>query len=77
MATAAQSGTGPSGEDVYDFAVAPKALEKASFLGSFSGCDMGIAVHTDIFETVFLKTDEQGVFPTAAAMLRDLNSILG
>jgi homoserine dehydrogenase len=34
---------------------------------------MGVVFETDIYETVYMKTDEEGVFPTAAAMLRDLN----
>lgn len=62
-----------TGQVLYTFSVGPQPLDERSFLGGFSGCDMGVAFHTDIFETVFMKTNEEGVYPTAAAMLRDLN----
>jgi homoserine dehydrogenase len=55
--------------------VRPEAIPVDSFLGGFRGSDMGIVFETDIYETVYMKTDEEGVFPTAAAMLRDLNDI--
>ena len=37
---------------------------------------MGIVFETDLFETVSLKTSEKGVVPTAAAVLRDVNTLL-
>jgi homoserine dehydrogenase len=33
---------------------------------------MGIEFETDIFETIAMRTGETGVYPTAAAMLRDV-----
>lgn len=52
--------------------VEPQKVLKSSFLGSASGTDMCIQVTTDLFETISLKTNETGVYPTAAAVLRDV-----
>ena len=43
------------------------------------GCvesDMCVTFRSNEFETISLKTDEKGVFPTAAAMLRDCFAII-
>ena len=55
----------------YLLTVGPKRVDRDSFLGRCDGTDMGVVFHTDLFETISMKTDEKGVFPTAAAVLRD------
>jgi homoserine dehydrogenase len=60
----------------YILSVGPARVAKASFLGGCVGTDMGIEITTDIFEMQSFKTNETGVTPTAAAMLRDFYSLV-
>ena len=69
---AAGSGTTPL---QYTLQVGPKPVPKASFLGSCIGTDMGIIITTNTFEVQSFKTNETGVTPTSAAMLRDMVTI--
>lgn len=59
----------------YTFKVEPKRVPATSFLGSCIGTDMGIIIATDTFEVQSFKTNETGVTPTSAAMLRDMVAI--
>ena len=61
---------------VYTFSVGPTAVPKTSFLGQCSDTSMCIRFVTDLFETIDLKTNEKGVYPTSAAVLRDVYGVL-
>ena len=56
----------------YALSVAPERVPAASAVGGCCDTDMCVVFDTDIYERVTLKTNETGVFPTAAAMLRDV-----
>jgi len=56
----------------YDLSVQPEEVPIDSFLGRCGDTSMCIEFETDIFENISLMTDEKGVFPTAAAILRDI-----
>merc|ERR1711964_297637 len=56
----------------YDLSVQPEEVPLNSFLGRCGDTSMCIQFETDIFENISLMTDEKGVFPTAAAILRDI-----
>jgi len=62
-------------EGQYRLSVSPHWLAQNSFLASINGWEMGFEVHTDLFETVYAKIDEQTSTPSASAMLRDLINI--
>lgn len=64
------------GDPVYDLSVEPRRVPRHSFLGSCVETDMCVIFRSDEFETISLKTDEKGVFPTASAMLRDCFTII-
>lgn len=59
----------------YKLSVAPRNVPATSFLGSCESTDMGVVFVTDIYETQSFKTNETGVYPTSAAMLRDAAAI--
>eukprot|EP00041_Stephanoeca_diplocostata_P012416 m.207906 g.207906 ORF g.207906 m.207906 type:complete len:351 (-) comp18949_c0_seq1:107-1159(-) len=59
----------------YTLTVQPEEVPSTSFLGCCVGTDMAVEFVSDIFEVQSFKTNETGVFPTAAAMLRDLYAI--
>lgn len=63
-------------ERSFRLTVRPEKVEKYSFLGSCEDTDMCVVFRSDEFETISLKTDEKGVFPTASAMLRDCALLL-
>ena len=60
----------------YSLAVAPKRVEAHSFLGSCQETDMCVVFDSSEFETISMKTNETGVYPTSAAMLRDCMHII-
>ena len=55
-----------------ELCVAPILVPQVSFLGGITGWEMGVEFVTDLFETMKLKIDETSVFPTSAAVLRDI-----
>ena len=71
-ATGIGTGTSPR----YALSVAPERVEVGSFFGACTDSDMCVVFQSDEFETISLKTNEKGVFPTASAMLRDCFSII-
>lgn len=56
---------------VVTMSVRPTKVPITSFFGQCSDTSMCCRFETDIFETIELKTDEKGVYPTSAAVLRD------
>jgi homoserine dehydrogenase len=61
----------------YQLSVQPEWLPADDFLASVSGWEMGIVFDTDIMGLQQFKVDERGPVPTAAAMLRDVISLVG
>ena len=59
----------------YTFSVKPIEVKIDSFLGSCDGTSMCVQFRTDIYETISMMTDEKGVYPTSAAVLRDVLSL--
>ena len=55
----------------YDLTVAPTEVRQDDFLGSCSGWEMGIEMHSDLYGKLYHKIWEDSPLPTAAAMLRD------
>lgn len=55
----------------YDLTVAPTVLDQRDFLGSCSGWEMGIEIHSDLYGKLYHKIWEDSPLPTASAMLRD------
>jgi homoserine dehydrogenase len=60
----------------FKLSVRPTLVPSDSFFGQCVDTDMSVVFISDEFETISMKTNEKGVFPTAAAMLRDCCSIL-
>jgi homoserine dehydrogenase len=60
----------------YTLSVEPKWLPEHDFLAGVSGWEMGIVFDTDIMGLQQFKVDERGPIPTAAAMLRDVISLV-
>lgn len=60
----------------YQFSVAPLALPTSDFLAGCSGWEMGVEIHSDLYGKMFHKIWEREPLPTAAAMLRDLVTLL-
>lgn len=59
----------------YNLSVKAEKLPQASFLGACVDTEMCVIFQTDIYETQSFKTNETGVTPTSAAVLRDLLSL--
>ena len=59
----------------YTFSVRPMEVKIDSYLGSCDGTSMCVQFRTDIYETISMMTDEKGVYPTSAAILRDILSL--
>mgnify|MGYP001276458807 CR=1 FL=1 len=59
----------------YALSVKPIEVKIDSFLGSCDGTSMCVQIRTDIYETISMMTDEKGVYPTSAAVLRDVLSL--
>eukprot|EP00121_Abeoforma_whisleri_P003045 Awhi_evm1s2735 len=60
------------GSNTYTFSVQPTKVKSSSFLANCTNTDMCIVFTTDIYETISMKTNETGVYPTSAAVLRDI-----
>ena len=60
----------------WKLSVRPTLVPTASFFGQCVDTDMCAVLESDEFETISLKTNEKGVFPTAAAMMRDCCTII-
>ena len=58
-------------DNTISMSVCPTRVTKDSFFGRCSDTSMCVQFDTDIFETIELKTNEKGVYPTSAAVLRD------
>lgn len=65
VATARHLGNG------YQLTVAPEIIAQTDFLGSCSGWEMGVEIHSDLYGKLYHKIWEDSPVPTAAAMLRD------
>lgn len=59
----------------FELSVRPTLVPLVSFFGQCVDTEMCVVFVSHEFETISLKTDEKGVFPTAAALLRDCCSI--
>ena len=57
------------------FSVRPMEQPKDSFLGSITGWEMGVEIHTDIYGISYHKLYEKEPIPTAASMMRDAVNI--
>jgi homoserine dehydrogenase len=68
--------TAHAGTPRYTLSVQPERVKADSFFGTCTDSDMCVVFRSDEFETISMKTDEKGVFPTAAAMLRDCFTII-
>jgi homoserine dehydrogenase len=55
----------------YTFSVQPLPLAADDFLAGCRSWEMGIEIHSDLYEIMYHKIWEEGPQPTAAAMLRD------
>lgn len=66
-----------SGRPSYHLSVQPEWLPADDFLASVSGWEMGIVFDTDVMGLQQFKVDERGPVPTAAAMLRDVITLMG
>ena len=53
------------------YSVTPRAVPKDSFLGSITGWEMGVELHSDIYGISYHKLYEKEPIPTAASMMRD------
>jgi homoserine dehydrogenase len=60
----------------YVLSVQPEWLPKDDFLASVGGWEMGVVFDTDIMGLQSYKVDERGPVPTAAAMLRDVITLM-
>lgn len=59
----------------YVLSVKPARVKANSFLGGCVDSDMCVVFRSEEFETISMKTDETGVYPTSCAMLRDCFAI--
>lgn len=66
----------PGDPERYRLSVQPEWLPADDFLASVSGWEMGIVFDTDIMGLQQFKVDERGPVPTAAAMLRDVITLM-
>ena len=60
----------------YHLTVAPTTLDQSDFLGSCSGWEMGIEIHSDLYGKLYHKIWEDSPLPTASAMLRDAVNLM-
>jgi len=72
LVATAQEQQQANGDPRYKFEVAPRCVPASSFIGGIDGWEMGVVIHSDLWERVFLKIDEPSVVPTSAAVLRDI-----
>lgn len=59
------------------YSVKPLAVPKDSFLGSITGWEMGVEMHSDIYGISYHKLYEKEPIPTAASMMRDAVNMFG
>lgn len=57
------------------YKVEPTVVEKNTFIGSCTGWEMGIEIHSDLYGIMYHKLYEKEPVPTAASMLRDAVNI--
>lgn len=62
-------------ETGYKLSVAPQWLSADDFLAGCASWEMGIEIHSDLYEIMYHKIWEAEPLPTAAAMLRDAVNI--
>jgi homoserine dehydrogenase len=55
----------------YALTVSPQSLPQDDFLAGCRSWEMGIEIHSDLYEILYHKIWEEEPLPTAAAMLRD------
>jgi homoserine dehydrogenase len=63
-------------DDGYAFSVGPQPLPTEDFLATCRSWEMGIEIHSDLYEIMYHKIWEAEPLPTAAAMLRDAVNLL-
>ena len=68
--------SGLSSIDIYNLSVSPQRVKMNSFLANCRDSDMCVIFESSEFETISMKTNETGVYPTAAAMIRDCSHII-
>jgi homoserine dehydrogenase len=74
--SSSSTSTSTSTSGLYALSVKPTRVKDNSFFGGCSDSDMCVVFRSDEFETISMKTDEKGVFPTSCAMLRDCFGII-
>ena len=57
------------------YKVEPTVVAKDTFIGSCTGWEMGIEIHSDLYGIMYHKLYEKEPVPTAASMLRDAVNI--
>ena len=64
--------------DKWEFNVRLEKVDvlKNSFIANCDNTDMAIVLKSDLFDTWYFKSDEYGVTPTSAAVLRDIITIV-
>ncbi len=62
-------------ETGYQLSVAPQILAVDDFLAGCKSWEMGVEIHSDLYEIMYHKIWEAEPLPTAAAMLRDAVNI--
>jgi homoserine dehydrogenase len=63
-------------DDGYTLSVRPQPLPAEDFLATCRSWEMGIEIHSDLYEIMYHKIWEAEPLPTAAAMLRDAVNLL-
>lgn len=57
------------------YTVEPTIVAKETFIGSCTGWEMGVEIHSDIYGIMYHKLYEKEPIPTAASMMRDAVNI--
>ena len=73
----ASSTVDPTNSALVAMSVKPMCVDTDSFFGQCNDTSMCVRFETDIFEEIEMKTKEKGVYPTAAAVLRDCFDVCG
>lgn len=63
-------------DDGYALSVGPQLLAADDFLATCRSWEMGIEIHSDLYEIMYHKIWEAEPLPTAAAMLRDAVNLM-
>lgn len=77
VASAEFSETSDGRVSLASLVVRPRNVAIGSFFGRCNDTSMCVEFATDIYETIQMKTDEKGVYPTSAAVLRDCYDACG